>query len=260
MTVMPIDYASALLDQNALLVETFAGADLSIAVPTCPEWTLLQLMRHIGRGDRWAAQMIRDNVSDLDVRAVVDGRPPDDIALALDWLRASPAVVVDAVANCGEGALVPTFLGPRPGVWWLRRRLHETTVHRADAAIARTSVGDDTPYELAPELAADGIDEWVERLVEFQRQGTMPPSLLPGQRLAFHTTDDSLQSASWLVEGTESGLLRRDTNAEEPDTTMTGTAEDLFLAMVRRRPIEDSTVRIDGDPSVWNAWLEGTPL
>ena len=195
MTAETIDYASALLEQNELLVETFSGADLSIAVPTCPGWSLLQLMRHVGRGDRWAAQMIRENISELDVRAVVDGRPPDDVELALVWLRSSPAVVVEAVANSGENSLVPTLVGPRPGVWWLRRRLHEATVHRADAAIARTAVGDKVTYQL------DGAD-----------------------------------------------------------TTMTGTAENLFLAMVRRRNIEQAQVQLDGDPGVWQAWLATTPL
>ena len=38
--------------------------------------------------------------------------------------------------------------------------MHEATVHRADAALA---LGAD--YQLAPELAADGIDEWLERVV-----------------------------------------------------------------------------------------------
>ena len=259
MTTGSIDYAQALLEQNALLVDTFTGADLAIPVPTCPGWSMLQLMRHLGRGDRWAAQMIRDNVSDLDVRAVVDGRPPDDIEQALAWLRSSATVVIDAVANVGPDALVPTFLGPRPGVWWLRRRLHEATVHRADAAIARTSAGDQTNYRLAPELAADGIDEWIERLVEFQRQGTMPPALQTGQRLAFETTDDSLDGRRWVVEGTDTGLERL-ADDSTADTTLSGAAEDVFLAMVRRRAIEDSSIEVRGDATVWDDWLVHTPL
>src|SRR5271167_3001041 len=125
-----MDYAAALIEQNRLFGEAVFAADLSTAIPTCPGWTLLQLLRHVGRGDRWAAQIIRDRAgSDLDPRLVPDGRPPSDTD------------------------------GPRPAGWWVRRRLHEATVHRADAAIA---VG--KPYELPPELAADGIDEWLERL------------------------------------------------------------------------------------------------
>ena len=63
---------------------------------------------------------------------------------------------MDAV---GADTAVWTFIGPRPAHWWIRRRVHEATVHRADAAIA---LGAD--YQLTPELAADGIDEWLERI------------------------------------------------------------------------------------------------
>ena len=51
-----------------------------------------------------------------------------------------------------------TFLGPKAASWRLRR-LHEATVHRADAAIALGA-----PYQLSAELAADGITEWLDQL------------------------------------------------------------------------------------------------
>ena len=46
----------------------------------------------------------------------------------------------------------------KPAGWWIRRRVHEQTVHRADAALA-LGVG----FQLDPELAADGVSETVER-------------------------------------------------------------------------------------------------
>jgi hypothetical protein len=70
---------------------------------------------------------------------------------------------VDAI---GPGSEVSTFVGPKAAAWWIRRRLHEATVHRADAAIA---LG--VPYELSAELAADGISEWLERLADEQALG-----------------------------------------------------------------------------------------
>jgi hypothetical protein len=71
-------------------------------------------------------------------------------------------VLLDAVSHVGgPEVIVATFSGPRPAQWWIRRLLHETTVHRADAALAVAE-----PYELAPEIAADGIDEWLGRLAE----------------------------------------------------------------------------------------------
>lgn len=57
-----MDYAGAFLDENRAFAELFDGADESTPVPTCPEWTLRQLFRHVGRGDRWAAQIVRDRL------------------------------------------------------------------------------------------------------------------------------------------------------------------------------------------------------
>jgi len=47
-----MDYAAALIEQNRVLGELLRDADWSVPVPTCPDWTLLQLLRHVGRGDR----------------------------------------------------------------------------------------------------------------------------------------------------------------------------------------------------------------
>jgi len=260
MATSAIDYAAALVAQNSLLADAFSGADLASAVPTCPGWSMLQLMRHVGRGDRWAAQMIREDVDELDVRAVVDGRPPDDVNLALDWLRASAALVVAAVAAKGPGSLVPTFLGRRPGTWWLRRRLHEATVHRADASLARADASDFSPYSLEPHLAADGLDEWLERVIESVEQGSMSSPLRPGRQLALRCTDLTWGPELWALQGTDGGVIRIDATAIAAATLLEGRAEDIFLSLVRRRRIEQTEVLVDGDITVWQDWLASTPL
>ena len=57
-------------------------------VSTCPGWTLKQLFRHVGRGNRWAAQIIAERRTEaLDPRDVRDGKPPDDPDAAIDWLN-----------------------------------------------------------------------------------------------------------------------------------------------------------------------------
>jgi hypothetical protein len=74
-----VDFRAALLDQTRDFGELIRSADPSTPVPTCPEWALKQLFRHVGRGNRWAAQIIADRRTDeLDPRDVRDGRPPDD--------------------------------------------------------------------------------------------------------------------------------------------------------------------------------------
>ena len=65
------------------------GADLTLQVPTCPDWTLRQLATHVGRVQRWAAEIVSTrSAQPVNFRDVPDGRIPDDPAERAGWLRA----------------------------------------------------------------------------------------------------------------------------------------------------------------------------
>ena len=250
-----MDYAAALIGQNQMLGELLRDADWSMPVPTCPGWTLLQLLRHVGRGDRWAAQIIADRAdASLDPRLVRDGRPPADIPGTVRWLSESPRTLLAAVEAVGPDTEVSTFLGPKAAAWWVRRRLHEATVHRADAAIALGA-----PYELSAELAADGITEWLARLADEQALGS-PPSLPAGTSLALRAADPHLKDTTWTVRGTPQGVRWTGQPAASADLVLSGPAADLLLALVRRRPVEDTGISLQGDTTLWRSWLALTPL
>lgn len=250
-----MDHASALVEQNQMLGELLRSAELTTPVPTCPGWTLEKLLRHVGRGDRWAAQIIDERTLDpVDPRSVADGKPPGAIDDAISWLHASARAVVNAAAEAGPDTEVWTFLGPRPAPWWVRRRLHEATIHRADAALALGM-----PYELTATLAADGISEWLDRLAAEQSSGRAR-SLDDGAVLHLHATDDGLGSdGEWTVRGSDSGITWQHGH-DRGDTALRGRAVDLLLALVRRRTSEEAGVELIGDPDTWSAWLERTPL
>jgi uncharacterized protein (TIGR03083 family) len=212
------------------------------------------LFRHVGRGDRWAAQIVRDRVEDyLDPRTVRDGKPPSDPDGAIEWLHGSAQAVVDAVAHVGEDTAVWTFLGPRPAAWWVRRRLHEATVHRADAALA-LGVG----YDLAAPLAADGISEWLDRLAAERRDGS-PAPLGTGATLHVHATDDLGSAGEWMIRGDQDGMSWEHGHGKGT-TAVRGRAVDLLLALLRRRPAADVRVQVIGAQEVWTNWLKRTPL
>ena len=131
-----MDYAVELLEQNRAFGELIRSGEPSTPIPTCPGWSLTHLLRHVGRGDRWAAQIIADRVGGyLDPRMVENGKPPADPDEAIDWLHGGAQRLIDAIDDVGVETPVWTFLGPRPAYWWARRRLHEATVHRADGAL-----------------------------------------------------------------------------------------------------------------------------
>ena len=249
-----MDFRAALLDQTRDFGELIRSADPSTPVPTCPDWTLRQLFRHVGRGNRWAAQIIADRRRDpLDPHDVREGKPPDDPEVAIDWLNNGAQLIIDAVDRIGPETRVWTFLGARPCGWWIRRRLHEVTVHSADAALA---LGLD--YALPPELAADAISEWIE-LMAVQAKPQSPP-LERGRTLHLHATDDGLgPTGEWTIVSDEEGIGWSHDHGKG-DAAVRGPANDLLLAIVRRRTAAEAGVEIFGDTAVWDGWLEHTPF
>lgn len=249
-----MDVRAALIDETAALGELIRGADPATPVPTCPGWTLTQLFRHVGRGNRWAAQIVADQLDTaLDPREVRDGKPPEGQDAAIDWLNSSAQLILDSVAGVGAHTEVWTFIGPKPARWWIRRRLHEATVHRADAAIA---LG--TEIRLAPEVAADGIDEWLERVAVEAKAETSP--LDPGRTLHLHATDEGLGAAGeWTITGADDGITWSHEHGKG-DAALHGGAHDLLLAVVRRQTAAEGGLEVFGDTAVWDGWLDRTPF
>lgn len=253
-----MDFRAALLEQTDSFADLIAAGDPAAPVPTCPDWTLTQLFRHVGRGHRWAAQIIAERrAHELDPRDVRDGRPPDDPDAAVQWLRDSARLVVSAVDRVGSDARVWTFLGPRPAGWWIRRRLHEATVHRADAAFA---TGAD--YDLPADLAADGISEALERATvqaRGVRQRDRPP-LDRDQSVHLHATDDQLgPSGEWTIHHDDEGIWWSHDHGKGT-VAVRGPATELLLALTGRRTLDDGRLEAFGDTGVWHRWLERTPF
>ena len=105
-------YAAEIQASTAGLAEVLAEHDLSLPIPTCPEWTLRQLVTHVGRAHRWAAEITRTRSdSVIPFRAVPDGKLPDDRAEQRAWLSAGAARIVDAAREAGSD-IVWSFTGP----------------------------------------------------------------------------------------------------------------------------------------------------
>jgi uncharacterized protein (TIGR03083 family) len=254
-----VDFATLLIAENAAFADLLRDADLSIPVPTCPEWTLEQLMRHVGRGDRWCAQIVADQSMDfIDPRTVAGGKPPEGRDNEIAWLHAGAQQLIDAVAQTGADTPVWTFLGPRPAKWWIRRRLHEIVVHRADAAIA---LG--TEYDVDAAVAADAITEWLERVViqadeEGPAGGDRPVG--DGQSVHMHASDAGLGDAGeWTILGRPDGIAV-DHEHGKATVALRGPARSLLLAVVRRRTAAEEGLEIFGDQGVWDTWLARTPF
>ena len=109
-------YYAAITASTAALAGLVDGADLSLPVPTCPDWTLRQLVTHVGRAQRWAAQIVSTRSAHaIAFREVPDGRIPDDPAEHAGWLLAGADRLVTVLGEAGDapGLGASASSGPR---------------------------------------------------------------------------------------------------------------------------------------------------
>ena len=238
-------YVAEIEASTAGLAEILAEYDQSLPIPTCPEWTLRQLVTHVGRAHRWAAEITRTR-SDavIPFREVPDGKLPDDRAGQCAWLRAGAARIIVAVREAGNDLV------------WLRRMAHETLVHRADAQLA---AGAGPGPVMDAEVAADAIDEWLMLLAGGLGYSDERTKALPaGAGLHIHATDDGLGGrGEWMIRH-DAGGLTVEPGHGKGDAALTGPAASLLLVLMRRRPVSDPAVTVYGDSAVVDGWLAST--
>jgi len=126
-------YLDCLGSDYALLRSAAAAAALDDAVPSCPGWTVADLVTHVGHVYLHKVAVMRDG-------EWPDPWPPAELA----------AVAPLALLERGYRELTAEFAARRPIqtalTWyepeqtvgfWIRRMAQETVVHRMDAQLAR---------------------------------------------------------------------------------------------------------------------------
>jgi uncharacterized protein (TIGR03083 family) len=257
MPIAPERFYAEIDATTARLAELVSDADITLAVPSCPDWTLRQLATHVGRAHRWAAEIARTRSAEfIPFRSVPDGKFPDDPAQHAAWLNAGAHRVIEAVREAGTDPV--WALGDMaPASFWARRMAHETLMHTADAELATGHA-----VIIAPDLAADAIDEWLGFLSgpTFGRKDPRAQALPEGRTLHVHATDDGLDgSGEWLVSHPASGVTVQPGHGKA-DVALTGPAARILLVLVRRLPPSDPSVKVLGDASLLERWLAQTPF
>lgn len=235
-------HVKAIQEHGVALADTAERAGLDASVPTCPDWTVRDLLGHQGQVHRWAATYVTTGRTDTDV-ALED--VPADTEL-LDWFRSGHARLVDGLNTAPADLECWSFLpAPSPLAFWARRQAHETTIHHADAAAAAGA-----RLDVDAALAVDGIDELVLGFYAGpgRRRLTADPALTLGIRATDARPDDA-----WTVV---IGPQGRDVSRGEArgDCVIAGTASDVYQFLWNRR--DQDAVQVDGDPAVLAVWRE----
>lgn len=222
------DYRAVLAADFALLRE--AGDDPSATVPSCPDWTLDDLRRHV-------AHVYLHKVAGMSPDGPPETWPPDLSGEATGPLldRAYAEVTADFERLAPE-TVTPTWYDPDQTVgFWIRRMALETAVHRADAELAAgtpiTPVGD--------ALAQDGVDEvlrimlaWGSVKYEEFRDADLP------------TIEVRAGDRSWFVRPTTKGVVIDEDG--EAATIVAANPSDMLMWLWRRTG--DEVLTVTGDP------------
>lgn len=243
-----------LIEERSAALRTAAGkAPCDARIPACPDWTVADLLAHVGGTQRfWAAA----------VTAGPTPRPPGDDEVPyrapagdlLEWSAQSTAALLGSLRAAGADT--------RCWTWWAdsgnastagavaRRQVQEVAVHVRDAQDAAG-----VPEPLPPGLAVDAVDEFLH--IGFGSMDGWPHS---PARVAL--VADEGQAWTLILDATGASAVRSAAGEGRPeaDATVSAPASDLLLALYRRAPWDNGTLRVAGDAALVRQLVVWPPL
>jgi uncharacterized protein (TIGR03083 family) len=191
-----------------------AEGDLTAPVPSCPGWSVHELVKHV-------AQVYEHKIECTRLGRAPDPWPPEWPLAETDplvWFRDAHARLLEMFGESGPATPSATWWPPDQTVgFWARRMAHETAVHRVDAELAI-----DAPATIDAELATDGVDEILRLMLEGDWSEDADDAMT-GQRI-----DISTGERTWRVVLDREAVLLSD-GGVDADATLTGDPSDVLL-------------------------------
>ena len=235
------------VNQTQVLATWVADADPAAPIPTCPEWTLTDLVNHVGGTQRWVSRLVGEGISDPGSAFSIgwESAPADPSAWA-PWLLDGVRGAQTTLAGATDGRVVWDPSGGGDGVaFWSQRIFGEISVHRIDAAVAL-----DRTYQIDSTLAAAAVEDWLTTMASAGWAANVPgfADAMRGDGQTIAWVADDAESA-WLLRRTEAPLILTH-DRSDADVTIHGPARELLQVVSRRLPLdaaESSTVVGDRD-------------
>ncbi|MGB5758677.1 MAG: maleylpyruvate isomerase family mycothiol-dependent enzyme [Acidimicrobiales bacterium] len=231
-----------LLRVEAARLSQIVPQQLPLDLPHIEGWTVRSVIGHTGWLFRFARLALTSDADSPPSRSSVPEPPPGDEVIG--WFTEGATDLQATLEDIDLETLRPTFTGPQPAVWWLRRLSHEISIHRWDAESAFTS-----PEPIEARQARDGIDEVLEVFTPMRMQfATLDGK---GETVHLHATD--IEHGEWFMTFHPDSVSWDHSHAKA-DVAARGTVSDLLLLLWSRIP--PSRLEIFGDASLLDRWQD----
>lgn len=217
------------LDADFIRFRQVVVRDPAAPVPSCPEWTVDDLTRHVGMVYLHKVASMRAAAT-LPPGEEMAWPPPgvdDEPTLAL-LDRAYAELTAEFASRKPDEPAASWYEPDRSVAFWIRRMAQETVIHRVDAELAlREPVA-----QIPDDLAVDGIDEILERFLAWPSRVWLDDFAadLPAEpaRVLVRTGGHR-----WQLRLAPDGVWLEEPGAEV-DATISGEATPLLLWLWRR--------------------------
>jgi uncharacterized protein (TIGR03083 family) len=246
---MTLDYVSIISDESSRIVRAYE-LDRRASVPWSDRWTVATVARHVAGTHHVVAE-------------IVSGRPHTDLGLFgqlqtpakdspefVEWFRSGTASLVEQLSSVPPDEECWSWFPPGRSVgWWARRMALEAVVHRWD-----TDAAQDREFSVASDVAADGIDEFLDVFVAASRAAQGSPA---GPTIRFECSD---RSERWWLDLSDQGERIVSREPRDASVRICGTAEQLLLVVWGRVSASDAAgVEVSGDVGGLERWSELVP-
>jgi uncharacterized protein (TIGR03083 family) len=229
----------ALIDERSTVLRAAVAAapDLEAHVPGCPEWTLRDLVAHVGAVHRFWALIVR--------RGPADGPPPRDErgdmepqGDLLEWSAESTRLLLAALSEATPESPCwtwwPDAEAPQNAGAVARHQIQEAAVHAWDA---QDTIGKAEPIPAS--VAVDGVAEFLQ--VTYGAEGAWPhrPARIEVA---------CIEGPAWTLDLTPAGARLDPPASGAPLATIHGAASEILLTLFGRSDL--GAVRVEGDEEV----------
>ncbi|HZU11798.1 MAG TPA: maleylpyruvate isomerase family mycothiol-dependent enzyme [Chloroflexota bacterium] len=257
-------YLQAIAENSALLAAA-ARRSMTVNVPTCPAWSVAELVAHIGEVQRFWALQVRERAREFialppsafeacpGLLPWLDGADAGNPDLEhipeglIPWFEGATVELMDALEGTGPEEEIRHWSGDNRGITHMRNQAMEATVHRWDAEHA---TGEISPLD--PAIVADGIEQHFDVQIPAARTWGKPIAG-SGETYHFHATD---APGEWLIRFDGNDVTIRREHGKG-DIAIRGPMEDLFLWLWGRGGTEN--IDVYGDVALLERYRQLVP-